>query len=151
MSEFKQKYQNWLDELAAMLNQGRQQQVDNLLSFADTIKAYVKAGKELTAYETQLFLETFKRQSAEVEDTPSLWPETLWYELSLITDTTQIEWQELMQELEHQGQYRKGEDVGMGLYQCQQCLQHQAFYHPGQLEACVYCKGELFSRQGLPV
>lgn len=151
MSEFKEKYQNWLNELATMLKQGRQQQLDNLVSFADTVKAYVKAGKELTAYETQLFIETFKRQATEAEQAPSLWPETLWYELSLITDKTQIEWQELMQDLDHQGTYIQGEEVGMGLYQCQQCQQQQAFYHPAELGACVYCGGQHFSRHGLPV
>ena len=151
MSEFKDKYQNWLNELAAMFKQGRQQQLDHLVDFADTVKAYVKAGKELTAYETQLFIETFKRQATEAEQAPSLWPETLWYELSLITDKTQIEWQELLQDLEHQGTYQQGEEVGMGLYQCQQCQQHQAFYHPGELDACVYCGGSLFSRDGFPL
>jgi hypothetical protein len=42
MSEFKDKYQNWLNELAAMFKEGRQQQLDNLMSFADTIKAFYR-------------------------------------------------------------------------------------------------------------
>ncbi len=45
MSEFKEKYQNWLNELATMFKEGRQQQLNNLVSFADTVKAYIKAGK----------------------------------------------------------------------------------------------------------
>jgi hypothetical protein len=56
-----------------------------------------------------------------------------------------------MQDLEHQGTYLQGEEVGMGLYQCQQCQQQQAFYHPAELGACVYCGGQHFSRLGLPV
>jgi hypothetical protein len=151
MSEFKEKYQKWLSEFAAMLEASRQQPLGQLLNFADTIKAYLKAGKELTVYETQLFIETFKRQATEAEQLPSLWPETLWYELAQITDKTQIEWQELLQDLEHKGTYQQGEQVGMGLYLCQQCLQQQSFYHPAALGACVYCGGRHFSRHGLPV
>ena len=150
MSEFKDKYQNWLNELATMFKEGRQQQLDNLVSFADTIKAYAKAGKELTAYETQLFIETFFHQQ-QLPQPPSIWPETLWQLLAQVTDKTQVEWQELEQDLSHQGLYLQGEPVGMGLYLCRNCGETMHYNHPATLIPCPGCGGGHFLRRGLPV
>ncbi len=151
MAEFKQKYQQWLNNLTQALQQAEQQQVDNLLQLSATLKAYLKAGKELSAYETQLFLETFKRQSAEADETPSFWPEALWQEISLITDRTQVEWSELLEDFKHKGVYYQGEIVGMGRYCCQQCQHTIDYTHPAELLACSHCGGVQFFRDGLPV
>ena len=149
MQDFSKAYQQWLLRLSDALRTAKQQQVQQLFTLTETVKAYIKAGADLTAYESQLFAETFKRQAAE-DELPSLWPEALWYELSQVTDKTQLEWQELSSDFAHQGHYSVGEEVGMGLYQCQQCQQQLAFYHPAELGACVYCGGTHFSRKGLP-
>ncbi|MBV2129552.1 zinc ribbon-containing protein [Arsukibacterium indicum] len=162
MSDFYKKYQRWL----AGFNRDMQQNPDNqdnpLLKFSDTLKAYVKAGKDLSAYETRLFIETLKRQWHEYDETteqnppaeqtaPSLWPEALWQELSNITDKTQLEWQELTQDFKHQGVYYQGEMVGMGRYRCSNCYQHIDYTHPADLLACSHCGGVQFYREGLPV
>lgn len=149
MADFSDKYQRWLNELAAMLKQTREEQVSQLVQWSETIRAYLKAGKDLSAYETQLFLETLKRQS-DADLQPSIWPEALWYELSLITDKTQVEWQELLEDLHHHGVYLQGERVGMGLYRCNACGQTQSFFHPDELSCCADCGGQQFSRLGLP-
>lgn len=160
MADFVKKYQQWLDEFNHNLRQAEQQQLTHMVSFVDGLKAYIKAGKELSAYETQLFVETFKRQwhehttakphSAE-NSTPSLWPEALWQELSNITDKSQLEWQELAQDFRHKGIYFQGEMVGMGRYRCEKCLTHIDYTHPSPLLACSQCGGVQFFREGLPV
>jgi hypothetical protein len=154
MQTFAEKYQRWLNDLQLMLRQARDQEISRLVHFQETVQAYLKAGSDLTADETQLFLETFIRQSQSSQkagEIPSLWSEALWVELALVTDKTQVEWQELQAELAQQGLYTQGEDVGMGLYCCQQCHQCQAYYHPTELTACQTCGGLQFSRKGLPV
>lgn len=150
MQDFSKKYQDWLSALSAALQQTRLQQVQQLFTLSETVKAYFKAGADLTAYETQLFVETFKRQSSE-DQLPSLWPEALWYELSQVTDKTQLEWQELTSDFAHQGHYHAGEEVGMGLYCCEACQATLPYYHPAVLVVCPSCGGALFQRQGLPV
>ena len=60
MADFNAKYRNWLKDLSQTLQQAGQEQLQSMLDVADTLKAYLKAGKELSAYETQLFLETLK-------------------------------------------------------------------------------------------
>jgi polyhydroxyalkanoate synthesis regulator phasin len=154
MQKFSEKYQQWLVDLPQMFRQARDQEVNKLLRIQEVMKAYVKAGSDLTADELQLFVETFIRQSekSQVEgEIPSLWSEALWVELALVTDKTQVEWQELKADLAHRGLYQQGEQVGMGLFCCEQCQQCQAYYHPTELAACLSCGGGLFSREGLPV
>ena len=150
MQDFTHKYQQWLNQLSDAVRQAKEQQVTQLFELGETIKAYLKAGSDLTAYETTLFLETLKRQSAE-EELPSLWPEALWYELSQVTDKTQLEWQELAQDFRHKGVYFQGEMVGMGRYRCEKCLTHIDYTHPAELLACSHCGGVQFFREGLPV
>ncbi len=150
MQDFSSAYQQWLLRLSDALHQAKQQQVERLFTFSETVRAYLKAGSDLTAYETQLFVETFKRQSAE-DELPSLWPEALWYELSQVTDKTQLEWQELSSDFAHQGHYSAGEEVGMGLYCCEACQETLHYYHPAVLVECPSCGGALFQRHGLPV
>jgi len=154
MQKFSEKYQQWLLELHQMLRHAGEQEVGKLLQLQETLKGYLKAGSDLTADETRLFIETFLRQSADARqagEIPSLWSEALWVELALVTDKTQVEWQELVADLAHQGVYSSGEQVGMGLYCCNQCQQCQAYYHPSELAACLSCGGQHFSRKGLPV
>lgn len=150
MASFEQRYQQWLTQLSQALSQARTEQVGSLVGVVDKVQAYIKAGSDLTAYETQLFVETFRRQSQEPEQ-PSIWPEALWLELSRVTDKTQVEWQEFLQDLEHQGIYAQGEMVGMGLYCCRRCQQSLAYYHPAELQSCLHCGGLHFHRKGLAV
>ncbi|MDP4537085.1 hypothetical protein Q3O60_12875 [Alkalimonas collagenimarina] len=156
MKELKQKYQQWLEQLAEMVQEAEKDSVDQLMELNQNIRAYFKAGRELTAYETQLFVETLKRQwqdadAAEQDDQPSLWPEALWYELAQITDRTQVEWQELLEDFRHKGVYFQGERVGMGCYRCEHCAHLVNYYHPTELQACTNCGGVSFCREGVPV
>lgn len=160
MADFVKKYQNWLKEFNRSLQQSEQRELDRMVHFAEKLKAYLKAGKDLSAYETQLFIETLKRQWQEhdeqeqanaASEAPSLWPEALWQELSSITDKSQLEWQELTQDFKHQGVYYQGEVVGMGRYRCSHCLTHIDYTHPAELLACSQCGGVQFFREGLPV
>jgi len=135
-----------------------------MLEWAETVKAYLTAGKELSAYESQLFIETLKRQWAEAQDQapshssattqakqPSMWTEELWLQLSQITDKTQVEWAELLDDLHHQGVYYQGEYVGMGRYRCSACHESIDYTHPAELLSCFNCRGVQFFRDGLPV
>ncbi len=150
MSELKLKYQQWLAELSAELTSLATHPVDTLAQWHTVVADYIHAGADLTRYETQLFLETFKQQ-AQSEQQPELWPESLWVALASITDTTKVEWQEFLIDLSHQGVYQAGENVGMGRYLCQQCGEMCEYFHPTELRPCSQCQGEIFERRGLPL
>lgn len=150
MSDLISKYRLWLQQLEHRLQANIDPALQPVVSFARQLAAYVQAGKDLTAYETQLFVETFFRQQQQ-EQPPSIWPETLWQMLAQVTDKTQVEWQELQQDLSHQGVYLQGEQVGMGLYVCQMCGESVHYNHPAELLSCAGCGAGHFRREGLPV
>lgn len=150
MSELKEKYQQWLATLANEVEQLTHHPITTLAQYHAVISDYIQAGAELTRYETQLFLETFRAQ-AQSDEQPELWPEALWMVLANITDTTAIERQEFFADLAHQGIYRVGESVGMGRYCCVDCGQEIDYFHPTELEPCSHCQGEYFSRNGMPL
>lgn len=160
MQNLKQKYQQWLTDFTKTLQQAEQRQLNKMINLVEQLKAYIKAGQDLSAYETDLFIETLKRQWQEhtdVDETttqntvPSFWPEALWQTLSAITDKSQVEWLELTQDFKHKGIYHQGEVVGMARYRCTNCLQHIDYTHPSELVACSQCGGIQFHREGLPV
>jgi rubrerythrin len=150
MSELLHKYRQWLQQLELSLQSHLDPAVRPVVEVADTLAAYLQAGRDLTAYESQLFIETFFRQQQQSQP-PSIWPETLWQALAQITDKTQVEWQELEQDLSHQGLYLQGETVGMGLYVCRVCGENLRYNHPAELLTCPACGGGHFLRRGLPV
>ncbi|SEA62172.1 zinc ribbon-containing protein [Alkalimonas amylolytica] len=153
--ELKKKYQAWLTQLADMVSSAEKESVDQLMELNKQIRAYFQAGKDLTAHETRLFVETLKRQwqdtDAEADEQPSLWPEALWYELAQITDRSQVEWQEILEDFRHKGVYFQGERVGMGCYRCDNCGERHNYYHPSELLACTNCGGVSFNREGVPL
>ncbi len=150
MSELLQKYRQWLQQLEMSLQIHLDPALKPVVEVADTLAAYLKAGRDLTAYESQLFIETFFRQQLQPQ-APSIWPETLWKMLAQVTDKAQVEWLELEQDLSHQGLYLQGETVGMGLYVCRVCGESLQYNHPAELIPCPVWGGGLYLRRGLPV
>ncbi|RTR26628.1 zinc ribbon-containing protein [Shewanella atlantica] len=74
---------------------------------------------------------------------------TLWHWLSGITDRSQIEWHEVIQDFKHQGHYMSGEIVGQGTMICTNCGHEMRIEFPGVIPDCPQCdKGE-FTREAL--
>jgi len=74
---------------------------------------------------------------------------TLWHWLSGITDRSQIEWHEVIQDFKHQGHYKSGEIVGQGKMVCTHCGHEMRIEFPGVIPDCPQCdKGE-FTREAL--
>jgi DNA-directed RNA polymerase subunit RPC12/RpoP len=150
MADLTQKYRYWLQQLDQWLQSDLDPTLKPAIDFAQTLADYLRAGRDLTAYESQLFIETFFRQQQQSQP-PSIWPETLWQLFAQVTDKTQVEWQELEQDLSHQGLYLQGETVGMGLYVCRTCGESLHYNHPAELIRCPGCGSGHFLRRGLPV
>lgn len=72
--------------------------------------------------------------------------ESIWQELADVTDRTQLEWQEVLNDLSHHGVYNSGEVVGLGNLVCERCNHRITFYTPEVLPRCPKCGYEHFSR-----
>jgi len=72
--------------------------------------------------------------------------DTLWSWLVAVTDKSQLEWIELQQDFDKQGQYHSGDIVGLGQFVCNECSQQVSIFHPQEIGHCGDCNGEVFSR-----
>jgi len=74
---------------------------------------------------------------------------TLWHWLSGITDRSQIEWHEVIQDFKHQGHYMSGEIVGQGIMVCTHCGHEMRIEFPGVIPDCPQCDASEFTREAL--
>lgn len=72
--------------------------------------------------------------------------ESLWKELADMTDKTQLEWKEVLKDVNHHGVYHSGEVVGLGNLVCENCHFNLAVYTPEILSKCPKCGHTEFSR-----
>ena len=121
-------------------------------------QAYMEAAGDLTRDELALIAEYVKRDLAAFGDEKggfrdSLFyrriSETVWGWLAGVTDKSQLEWQELAEDLSHHGEYQAGEVVGPGLYDCTLCAHRHEVTHPEVLTTCLECNHHTFIRHPL--
>ncbi len=74
---------------------------------------------------------------------------TLWHWLSCITDRSQIEWHEVLQDFKHQGHYQSGEIVNQGKMVCTHCSHEMKIEFPGIIPDCPQCDKSDFTREAL--
>lgn len=75
--------------------------------------------------------------------------ESIWQKLSDMTDKSQVEWAELSDDFEHQGQYKTGDIIGFGILECQLCHKEHLFTHSAEVSDCVDCGHHGFIRKPL--
>lgn len=99
----------------------------------------------------QTFADQYQREGEGFKRSPFYLAleNTIWHQLAELTDKTQLEWQEVVDDLHHHGQYKAGEWVGLGHLICEQCGATETFYHPTKLPSCPRCDGETFIRKPL--
>ncbi|TPG63996.1 zinc ribbon-containing protein [Ewingella americana] len=73
--------------------------------------------------------------------------ESLWKELADMTDKTQLEWKEVLKDVNHHGIYHSGEVVGLGNLVCEKCHFTLAVYTPEILSKCPECGHTDFTRK----
>jgi hypothetical protein len=76
------------------------------------------------------------------------WDKVTWETLASITDKTQVEWTEVGDDLQHQGHYKSGDEVGFGLLMCVRCGYKKELFHPAVVLPCANCDGKAFMRKG---
>jgi hypothetical protein len=74
---------------------------------------------------------------------------TLWQWLSEITDRSQVEWHELLQDFKHHGVYKSGEIINQGKLTCNKCGHQMQIDFPGVIPDCPKCDYNEFSREPL--
>ncbi|MCD9531593.1 zinc ribbon-containing protein [Photobacterium carnosum] len=124
-----------------------------------TTELYGKAASDMTKDELSLveayvksdlktFTEEVKNSSQPFSESPfyKLVSESIWKNLAEVTDKTQLEWIEVMDDIQHKGVYEAGELVGLGNLVCEKCGHIEMITHVTRIEPCVKCGCKQFSR-----
>ncbi|PCI57995.1 MAG: hypothetical protein COB45_01530 [Gammaproteobacteria bacterium] len=149
LMEVYQNLSDWLDEMKEL----QKPRVNELIKQA---KLYARAAEDMTEEKLHQFTDNlrydlhdfYQQNQSEIKHSTylGLLNETLWGNLAQLTDKSQVEWAELVDDFEHDGIYKVGDIIGFGELVCQQCDEKLHIMHASEVSACVKCGGESFTR-----
>lgn len=160
MTDKKRDYQEMFERIREALAHSPEE----LSRWVELSEKYLSAARDMTKDELALIEAYFKRDVQEFgqqyddakdsEEQQGLFNDlisnSIWEQLAEITDKTQLEWREVMADIQHHGIYEAGELVGLGVLQCENCQHQTPHSHVDVLHPCVKCGHRFFSRRAYP-
>ena len=147
--EIYQDLSNWLDEMKEL----QKPRVTELIKRA---KLYAEAAENMSEEKINQFTDNLRHdlhdfyQQNQSQAKHSIYlgllNEKLWANLAQLTDKSQVEWTELLEDFEHDGIYHTGDIIGFGELVCQQCDEKIHIMHVSEVAACAKCGGTSFTR-----
>lgn len=147
--EIYQDLSNWLDEMKTI-------QKPVITELVKRAKAYTKAAENMSEEKVNQFIDNLKYdlhdfyQQNQAEAKHSIYlgllNEALWSNLAQLTDKSQVEWAELVEDFEHDGVYKTGDFIGFGVLICQQCHDTVHVMHLTEVTPCGKCGCDSFNR-----
>jgi hypothetical protein len=144
-----QDLSNWLDEMKEL-------QKPRVIELVKRAKLYAKSAENMSEEKVNQFTDNLKhdlhdfyqQNQSQVKHSTylGLLNETLWSNLAQLTDKSQVEWAELLEDFEHDGIYKTGDIIGFGELVCQQCDEKIHILHVSEVAVCAKCGGENFTR-----
>ncbi len=141
------------------LYQAKQHQLIQLIELVEQAKSVCSAAEDIPEQKIKQFMtkiiydlhEFYIHQQKQANRSIylGLLQESFWRLLVNITDKAQVEWVERAQDFHHYGDYQKGDVIGFGVLVCKQCNNSQLISHIAEVDQCVHCGHEHFSRQSL--
>jgi hypothetical protein len=154
-----QAYEKFIRELEKRMADMGDYSDEKLKNMVQTTHEYLEAASDLTKDEVSLIAEAVrqdlsqwrKEYSDAWQESPSanLFTDSVWHWLVKLSDTTQIEWQEISDEIRHRGVYQSGEYIGLGELECSDCGARIQVWHPQAIEPCAKCGHSYFYRHAL--
>lgn len=152
LSDFYQNINEWIE-------QTKSHEITKIVEVVEQAKAYISAAESIPQQKIEQFIDSFiydlhdfyQQNQKQVKNSVylTLMNERLWQSLATMTDKSQVEWSELMDDFEHDGIYRLGDYIGFGELCCEHCQEKMTITHLTKVTACSHCHGETFIRQGM--
>jgi len=152
LMEIYQDLTNWLDEMKSL-------QKPRVIELVKHAKEYAKAAENMSEEKINQFTDNLKhdlhdfyqQNQSQVKHSIylGLLNESLWSNLAQLTDKSQVEWAELVEDFDHNGIYKVGDIIGFGELACQQCDERIHIMHVSEVGVCAKCGGTSFTRLAL--
>jgi len=137
----------------------KQHELTHAVEIIEQAKVYLVAAERIPEEKVAQFIESFRydlvafyrQNQSQVNNSLyiGLLNENLWQTLATMTDKSQVEWSELVEDFQHDGFYSVGDYIGFGELECSRCGNKLTITHLSQVGKCVSCQGEKFIRHGL--
>jgi hypothetical protein len=147
--EIYQDLSRWLDEMKTL-------QKPRAIVLVKQAKLYAKAAGDMSEEKLNQFTNNLKHdlhdfyQQNQSEAKHSIYlgllNESLWANLAQLTDKSQVEWAELIEDFEHDGIYHEGDIIGFGELMCEECDEKVHILHVSEVAECAKCGGSSFLR-----
>jgi len=142
----------WLEDI-------KTHEITSMIDFIDHAKKYLTAAEALPEEKVGQFIDNLKydltefykqsKSQAQHSIYLGLLEENFWSELAKITDKSQVEWSELQDDFNNQGDYQQGDFIGFGVLVCKKCHQEIEYFHPSEVMGCPSCGSTHFERYAL--
>jgi predicted DNA-binding protein len=156
MSQQKDYFAEVYQKLNAWLKEVQQTQITYIEEFIQQAKDYALAAEQMSEEKVQQFIDNFKYDlhdfytlnKSQAKDSVylGLLNEALWDNLAKLTDKSQVEWAELVDDFQHDGIYISGDFIGFGELQCDECDETIAILHFSKVAQCAKCGSNHFIR-----
>jgi len=159
MSQQNDYFADIYQKLNAWLIDVKVKQKPHIDEFITQAKLYASAAETMSEEKLQQFIDNLKydlhdfyqlnRTQAEHSVYLGLLNEALWDNLGKLTDKSQVEWAELVEDFNHDGLYKSGDFIGFGVLQCEQCDEKTTIMHLSEIGDCTNCGSTEFVRMPL--
>jgi len=152
LADFHQSLSQWLTDV-------KKHEVTQVVELIEHAKVLIKAIEDIPEEKVKQFIENFTfdlhefYQQTQQEMKHSIYlglmKESFWAVMSNITDKAQVEWAELSEDFQHNGEYHRNDIIGFGVLECQKCHKTQQINHCTLVGSCLHCGHEHFIRKSL--
>jgi hypothetical protein len=147
-------YTQWLNDLSLWLDDIKNHELNDLITkFIKHQERFSKHSKEALQdyrYFLSRDIEHLKHHQQHYDDLA--WQElkaSVLSQLSYIEDKTQLEWQAILQDFQHDGTYKQGEWIAIGQLVCKNCGSKVEVLYVSEVHACEECGHSHFKRVAL--
>jgi len=152
LTDFYQRLATWISDV-------KKHEVTQVVELVEQAKVILSAAEAIPEEKIKQFIDNFKydlhefyqqnQQEAKHSLYLALMNESFWTLLVNITDKSQVEWAELCEDFDHDGDYQQGDYIGFGLLQCKQCHKNLLISHLSKVNECLHCGHQHFTRKSL--
>ncbi|GLX77517.1 DUF1451 domain-containing protein [Thalassotalea insulae] len=155
----KEQEQDFYSRLSQWVLDVKQHEVTQIVELVEHAKLLLKAAEMIPEEKIKQFIDNFKydlhefyqqhQEQAKHSLYLAIMNESFWAVMANITDKSQVEWAELCDDFDHNGDYRSGDYIGFGVLECQNCHHSLQITHLCQIKDCLHCGHQHFVRQSL--
>jgi len=145
--------------MATWLTDVKKHEVTQIVELVEQAKVILKVAESIPEEKIAQFIHNFiydlhefyqqNQEQAKHSIYLGLMNESFWAILVNITDKSQVEWAELCEDFQRDGEYKKGDTIGFGQLCCRNCQKTRLISHLSIVDECLHCGHEHFIRQSL--